>query len=264
MTSVLVYTVHKAASTFLHRLAADVCSELTIPYYSIYDDAYQESILDDSWACLIESKGHTACCFGPIRPREKKGPLQSIVPANVGRYSIVLHVRDPRDVLTSLFFSHVYSHRNVQGGFDPSVEQRERWETEGIDRFVIDRIPDFQERYRQLLPLLNANNVVLLKYEDLVTRYDRWLHGFLQAFSHIEPASKTLFFDLIKIPRSRSDIYDSLLDKYRHEFAVQEEDVHRHKRQVTPGDYKRKLSSSTITTLNREFEVALALLGYDD
>ena len=116
MRSVLVYTVHKAASTFLHKLSIEICSELSLPYYSINDSKYHQIILDQSWESFIENLAETSACFGPIRSREKKGEVQPLIPKNVGDYSIILHLRDPRDVLTSLYFSHVYSHSRKKGG----------------------------------------------------------------------------------------------------------------------------------------------------
>ena len=41
-----------------------------------------------------------------------------------------------------------------------------------------------------------------------------------------------------------------------------EEDIYSHKRQVTPGDHKRKLLPETIDRLNSEFGEVLDVLGY--
>jgi hypothetical protein len=41
------------------------------------------------------------------------------------------------------------------------------------------------------------------------------------------------------------------------------EDIYRHKRQVTPGDFRRKLSPSLQAQLSEAFETDLVFFGYE-
>ena len=99
MKGLLIYTVHKAASMFLHRLTNDLSKHIGFDYYSINKTEYFDQIKSISWKKFIESKPKNSC-FGPIRA----GAAEPSIPEELESYSIVLHLRDPRDVLVSLFF----------------------------------------------------------------------------------------------------------------------------------------------------------------
>lgn len=256
MKSVLIYTVHKAASMFIHSLSGDVANELNINYHSVNHRHEYDLIKQSSWRTFIED-GDREGCFGPIRA----GVDEPIFPTKLDDFSIVLHVRDPRDVLVSLFYSHTYSHKTRQGGFNPGDEKRKKWAEAGVDKYVTDMLPEYKRRYEMLIStLLNRENVVFVRYEELVSDYSKWLENFLIAFSHI---SKKRVLKLFTIPSSLKPVHQKLYQKNKNQFAVQAEDVHRHKRQVTPGDHKRKLKQETIDLLNEEFKDVLPALGYE-
>ncbi|HEB87777.1 MAG TPA: hypothetical protein ENI68_12305 [Gammaproteobacteria bacterium] len=259
MKSVLIYTVHKAASMFLHKLGADMGKRLELDTYSINNKKYYDQIKNSSWKLFIESTTGPSC-FGPIRAGEDVA--LPVFPDNMEKYSVVLHIRDPRDVLTSAYYSHAYSHV-VTDRFKPSSEQRKQWEEEGVDHFVINRIERVKKEYEELCThLLDKDNVVLIKYEDMVTNYEKWLKGFVSAFSEFEPRQKA-GIGLILGKNTHEKIYTTLYNKYKDDFLpAKEEDVYSHKRQVTPGDYARKLEKSTIETLNNEFSGVLTSLRY--
>jgi hypothetical protein len=256
--NVLLYTVHKAASMFLHRLTDEVAQELEIDYYSINDDKHYETIRQESWKTFIEDEDRTGC-FGPIRA----GTADPTIPQRLEAYSIVLHLRDPRDVLTSLYFSHTYSHAREPGKFHPSEQQRQQWEGAGIDEFVLDRAPKIHQRYQQLCSgLLGRDNVRFVKYEQLIAAYDEWLKTFLSAFAHVPLPSKRML-GIIGGTNSWPKLEKRLYEKHQHEFTVSSENVHAHKRQVVPGDHRRKLAPETIVQLNQQFGEILSLLQYD-
>lgn len=257
MKSVLIYTVHKAASMFLHRLTAEVAQEFGIPYYSINNDRDFETIKTASWKGFIEGGGRTGC-FGPIRA----GAAEPSVPDDLSSYRVILHLRDPRDVLTSLYFSHVYSHRRTPGQFNPSDEQRSRWEDGGIDEFVLANASKTRKAYRDLCStFLGKENVLLVKYESLTLNYAEWLDEFLSAFDHFEPRPRRLL-NVVGFASTLSRIRRRLYRKHRREFTVQQEDVQQHRRQITPGDHRRKLSTETIEQLNGHFRDVLEMLDY--
>lgn len=260
MKSVLIYTVHKAASMFLHKLGADIGKQLELDAYSINDKKYYDQIKNSSWKSFVESTTKPSC-FGPIRAGEDVA--LPVFPDHMEKYTVVLHIRDPRDVLTSAYYSHVYSHVTTDR-FKPSSDQRERWEEEGIDHFVINRVERVKKEYEELCArLLGKGNLTLVKYEDMVTDYGRWLEDFMSAFSAFEPRQKA-GMSLVLGKSTHEKIYSTLYNKYKDDFlpAKKDEDVYSHKRQVTPGDYARKLGKSTIETLNGEFSTILTSLDY--
>jgi len=48
------------------------------------------------------------------------------------------------------------------------------------------------------------------------------------------------------------------------DFQVDKEDISKHKRRVTPGDFMEKLAPETIMVLNEKFAAALACFGYPE
>jgi hypothetical protein len=260
MNSVLVYTVHKAASMFIHKLVTELANHLEFDVYSINDKNFHDKIKSISWRTFIETTAGPSC-FGPIRAGEDVA--QPVFLDDISNYSIVLHVRDPRDVLTSAYYSHTYSHV-ITDRFKPTTEQRKQWEEQGVDDFVINRIPRVKKEYEELCTrLVGKDNVTLVKYENMVTDYGSWLRAFMSSFSEFEPREKPIIGNLLG-KKTHEEVYTMIYKKYKGDFkpAKKEEDVYSHKRQVTPGDYKRKLMESTIDKLDDEFSLILSNLGY--
>ncbi len=257
MKKVLIYTVHKAASMFLHQLASAVSKELGIHHYSINNDHDYDAIMQQSWKNIIEDDANIGC-FGPIRALE----AMPNIPDNPELYSVILHLRDPRDVITSGFFSWLYSHPRSEGRFNPSAELLKEWEEEGIDNFVMKYTPSLKQRYCDLCStFFGKANVVFLKYEDMVLNYSVWLDQFLSAFAHFpvkahDPDKDTNNAKII------SSLHHTLYERFKDDFTVESENVYAHKRQVLPGDYARKLGNETVVQINRELRDILDLLQY--
>ncbi len=255
--SVLIYTVHKAASSFLERLTRKLTAHLGIEHHSAADRKNRKEIFDAGWGRFIES-GNKTGCFGPIR----LGAAEPSVPNDLEKYSIVVHMRDPRDILTSYYYSHTYSHN--RGLFDPGDAARQRWEKMGVDKYVLCKARGgFQTRWQPLVSeLYGKDNLLLLKYEELVTDYRSWLSQFLTAFSDwMSPKypEKSDQIDKRSLPYVEKFFYE----KFRDEFASpEEEDIYSHKRQVTPGDHCRKLKPQTVVELNAILGGMLSRLGY--
>ncbi|MFO0828264.1 MAG: hypothetical protein U0572_08950 [Phycisphaerales bacterium] len=243
---VLVYTLHKSASMFVHRVTQEMTEAFGFDYYSINFDQYRDDIWKTSWKAFIESKPRSGC-FGPIR----SGAAEPIVPSNFEDYSVLLHLRDPRDVLVSRFFWQTYRLGKAPGGMNPKEEERETWDGAGIDEFVLGEAPEFQRRYHVLTStFLGRPNVHLITYEQMVNAHGDWLRGFARAFEHRKSAAYA------------EDVCKRLVESHKGEFIQDEEDRYSHKRQIQPGDHQRKLKPQTIDRLNVEFAETLGHLGY--
>ena len=248
---------------FLHQLTIDVANEFGIDYYSINSKRYFDEIKQSSWKIFIENRlkenQSKPSCFGPIR----SGITDAIFPHPLSEYSIVLHLRDPRDVLTSFFFYSTYSHLKREKGFDPDTAPRKPWQDGEIDRFVLEQLPSFKARYQLLIStLLGNDNVKFVTYEDMVSNYSAWLDRFLSAFSQLDIASKHTLRPTV-VPDFIAQIRQNLFEKYKDEFVVPtEENIYRHKRIIKPGDHRHKLQPNTIEILNSEFSGILKSLSY--
>lgn len=243
---------------FVHKVATDLSSRLCLPCYSLNSETQKaELIRGRSWKFSIEKSDRPAC-FGPIRA----GAAEPIFPSSLDEYNIILHLRDPRDALVSLFFSHTYSHTRTPGRFNPSESERRGWEEGGVDAFVLQWLPEYCRRYQSLVShLLDRDNVTYLRYEDMIGNLEEWLGSFLSAFHHLNiPQRRALFR---KHPQTWEEMRSCLLQKFRNEFKIPKENVYRHKRQMLPGDYRRKLKPETIQKLSESLGPLLVRLGYE-
>jgi hypothetical protein len=74
------------------------------------------------------------------------GPIRFFVPTKaLGKASVILHLRDPRDVLVSMFYSYCYMHA---GEIEAQTGYRKEVAEAGIDRFVLDMVSEPFYGYR--------------------------------------------------------------------------------------------------------------------
>jgi hypothetical protein len=254
--NVVAFTTHKAGSMVLHRVLKDICQINNIRYYSPNEPAPNSLPFDSMFAgsdFIAKRNG----CFGPIRFFV---PTAALVNATA-----ILHLRDPRDVLTSMFFSYCFMHA---GEIEPHTGYRKEVAEAGIDKFVLDMVDENFDRYRgdygigsrykkyvgnvynryarYLSELVGKPHTVLVSYEEMVLEFASWLRRLLAAFALADPDATYAF----------------VAERHAESVKAQEEDIWSHKRKVTPGDYKEKLKPETIAKLNERFSAVLDSLGY--
>jgi tetratricopeptide (TPR) repeat protein len=236
--SVIVFTLHKCASVFIAEIFRKLSQESNITYIDLEGFYWLkgEKVPLNSIQKIFQPYGY---CYGPCRYFYN-------VP-NLEKYKIVVHLRDPRDILTSMYFSWAYSHAL------PSSESQKRWFLEfqkkisetGIDDFVISSTKELKNRFNAYFQhFLNQPNVLWVKYEDMVYDFRSW----------VEKVADFCAFEI------NQDVLNQLIENS--DFSVSQENVYAHKRQVLPGDHQRKLNVNTINHLNKEFEQALEILNY--
>jgi hypothetical protein len=253
--NVIAYTTHKAGSMVLHRVLKDICELNRLRYYSP-NESKTMLPFDRIFAghdFIARKRG----CFGPIR---------FFVPTRVlDAASIILHLRDPRDVLVSMFYSYCYMHA---GEIERHTGYRKAVAEAGIDRFVLDmvgaRFYEYRgdygigsrykthvgtvlDRYqRYLTELLDRANTSVVSYEEMVLAFPSWLEKIVSAFDLPDPGETRAV----------------VTARHANSVAAEEEDVWSHKRKVTPGDHREKLQPETIRQLDRIFATVLEKLGY--
>jgi len=142
---IIVFTLHKSASMFIHEQCEKLTKLCGISYYSPNNptmgmDAFQ--ILTNKKIWLNKSG-----CFGPIR-------FFVEVP-NIEDYAIILHLRDPRDVLVSMFYSYCFIH---PGKVQPNTSYRKAIAENGIDQFVLNKATNYPiwiEKFIEPFPLID-------------------------------------------------------------------------------------------------------------
>jgi hypothetical protein len=273
MKNVLIFTVHKAGSMFVHRLTDYLTHQLHMPYYSPNKGNFPD------YAALSVDLSHFSGKTGCIGPLRQYWPID-----NIDSYNVILHLRDPRDMLVSLFFMHTHRTpgprrwlRNAiraypypaiwqlsfkelldmlvlqakrlghLGGYQRMRAARTGILESGIDRFVMQQADEYYPRYATYCEkLLGKENVTLLRYEDMVLDFDRWFDEFTQPFGE----------------GAKSAISTLMMNRLRATFQMQGEDRKSHKRKVTPGDHREKLAPETIAALNERFSDILEALNY--
>jgi hypothetical protein len=270
--NIYVFTVNKAASMLLYELGKRLARHARMPFWSVNDGTFPEEGLAEDPNAFDGKHG----CFCPIRlytavPDDAEDGLHDEAPGFVkaarsaddaedgvcdeapgfvkaARSAAILHLRDPRDAITSEFYSLAYSHPPVPGKFNPTADMRRQWAEEGVDAHARTHADRWVGRYQIYIDrLLGRPNTTFLKYEQMVTDFPSWLRAFMAPFP-IDDADR---------------LHARLARKYRNNFSVKREDVYRQKRQVTPGDHKRKLQPDTIAFLNDKFAAILERLGYE-
>lgn len=195
--------------------------------------------LKATWDRFFDFPG---CLYGPHRNPKFLTKLE-----HIEQRKVLVMLRDPRDVLTSLYFSNAFSHAapgnpNRQEEFQ---SRRDRTRSLPIDEFVLSESKEWVGRYEQFCHFLKLYpNCALLRYESMIGDFPAWLR---QVFRYwglpLAPEILTKF-------EQRSD------------FKVDKENIHSHKRQVAAGDHRRKLGSATVAELTEQFEEVLSFLGY--
>lgn len=163
------------------------------------------------------------------------------------RIRLIIQIRDPRDCLTSSYFSRAISHVPPKNPLKRAefMQKRENAVSQTIDEYVLNRIKEYQLRLDVIRELVEKHpDVLLLKYEDMVENTDIWL---------------TSVADFLGQPLTGS-LESRLTDKL--DFTVDGENPSQHKRQVTPGDHLRKLQRETISQLNSLAESQLTYFQY--
>lgn len=253
--SIVVFTLHKSASMLIHNLCNKLSQDAGIRYVSpnIANSGIDARVLlnnKEIWRSL-------GTCFAPVR-------FYVDVP-NIEEYQIILHLRDPRDVLVSMYYSYCFIHKGeIQG----NTGYRKEIADQGIDHFVLhmaneqkpkikgdygtgahvaDATGNLLKRYSDYIDhILGRNNATLVKYEEMVTDFPGWLGKFVAPFPL----------------KDKKAAVDELVALSPQIFPARTQDVMHHVRHITPGDHKNKLKAETIDELNHIFKDVLDALNY--
>jgi len=168
------------------------------------------------------------------------------LPDYAGGRTVVL-VRDPRDALTSFYFSMAYSHVPPGTADSPDLlrafeVRRDRARATTIDDFVLREAPGHVRLIRRILK--NAPRARLYRYEEIIFDKQAWTADMVEYLGLTAPPR------LISNVVARNDVVpatDAPLEHIRH---------------VTPGDHRDKLRLETIAALDTMFARLMKKMGY--
>lgn len=250
--SILFFTLHKCASVYVKDLLFELAEDVGMTPINfggyLWKSAKSPKELEEQLKKAFKPVGYF---YGPFRETSLLPQMQDLggyrLINNLDSYKILLMLRDPRDVLTSKYFSMAYSHHIPELQKEKMLAKREDALKTTIDEFVTSRsqMNEFLKKYSEYSKeLMDRPNVLFVKYEDMVNDFETWLNSVI----------KFLELDVSK------EKVNKIVSKA--DFTVDKEDIHSHKRQVTPGDHQRKLKPETIEVLNSEFGEILDKFGY--
>ncbi len=229
--SAFAFSLHKAGSVLLDKVMAQLAKAGGVPAINFPSDAFRQGLTEglfprDAISPILMRDGYMFTGFRA---------LQSFIPdeALAGRRKLLL-IRDPRDMLVSLYFSHRYSHYVPSKGpaRDTLLTSRADVDAVDIDTFVLSERAEFiAKNYRAYMRTVGPDWRVY-RYEDVVFRKREWL------------ADMAAYLDLPIGKRRLNKIAD------KNDVRPEKEDVRAHVRQVTPGNYRRHLQAETISILD--------------
>ncbi len=242
-----VFALHKSGSVLLNRIIEDVASIADVPVFNFPELLFENGIrfqdLKEMPEDLFDSEGMIYSGFRLF----PKDPCKLNL-GNGGK--AILMVRDPRDILVSMYFSMKGSHAVPKSGKsrEKMLKIRESAEAVSIDEFVragSDRLRKKFLRYHKVLIESGQVETRIFRYEDVIFEKARWVRDIAD------------FLDLA-VPGNELDSIAS-----RHDIRPEKENPSAHIRRVAPGDYLEKLSPDTIDFLNQELGETVRAFGYE-
>jgi len=241
--SVVFITMHKAGSVIANEILASLLGPEGLVHVNFATNAFDLGVREQPYCAervhLLRTPGYY---FGAFRQTTSDwfGDLSS--------NRLIFQIRDPRDCIVSLYFSYRYSHPEPgNGSVTPLFDSlRKEARQSNIDEYAIKKIDEYLKRFRIINSLMDKfQNHILVRYEDMVLCFRQWLSD-ISDFLGVNPSQETLGA-LMKLAN----------------FDVAKEDVNLHKRQVTPGDFSRKLAPETQKKLTEAFSCYLEKFRYN-
>jgi len=245
--SILHFSVNKAATQYTRTIMMRCAQENGLIPVSMsayawnYDFPYlfeQTAEENQAYVHIFHPKGYLYTVFG--------GFVDGI--PHLDRYLKVIMVRDPRDVVVSEYFSYAFSHpiSPVPQKAEEIKKLRKRLQNMTLDQYAKESTLILKERFQKYVVLCQQDPMVcVLKYEDMIADFPSWLENL------------TTHCQLTISPSLKASLIESSNNAKK-----TKENIRSHRRQVTPGDHRRKLKPDTIAELNDILAEVMDYFGY--
>lgn len=228
-TSVVLFTVNKAASMYVHRMLRWIAephgllqADLTGWFATSSGNMFRHFKDPESMQKLFRPKGFF---YAALRdPCDIPGPE---------RFRIVVVLRDPRDVLTSKYYSQGFSHAVIN---ERVHARRKHVVRQTIDTFVLEHAPGLLKSYQRYVDQYDGKPYALITtYEKMTADLPGWLNAIVQHTGLTE----------------HPEAIQRVLDHAKNVKATG--DKSKHIRVARSGDHQERLQPATIAELDRMF-----------
>jgi hypothetical protein len=265
---------HKCASSWIDGILKQVCEELQLKYFHANSPGQFEFDL----VKLVETNKIDFFSYKNTNYDYIK-PLKSFKGFHV--------VRDPRDIVVSGYFSHLYSHPTQ--GWNQLIHHREKLKTLSKEAGLLAEMEFSQNVFEEMYNWnYQLDNVMEIKMEELTLEpYNK----FMEIFQYLEILNKDtkiksqfsyIFSMAVKKLQKRflkSEFFNASLklplDKalaivYDHDFQKKtkgrkqgEEDIKSHYRKGVAGDWQNHFNQQHIDFFKARYNNLLLKLGYE-
>ncbi|GGG23846.1 hypothetical protein GCM10010964_10020 [Caldovatus sediminis] len=243
--SVLAFGMMKGGSTLLFDLLAALAPAAGLAWFSLNDHLFRigvrEAEAPQEAARLFLPRGY---CYGGFRDWPPH-PIPIL-----GTARAVWLLRDPRDMLVSLYHSTVRSHRIPDAGADGRehymAELRRRAQAMTLAEFCRSRVGVYQRMFERFLAsgLTERPNLRVYRYEDVIFRKREWVDDLCDWYGWRIPA---------RVRRAAAERFDLLPDT---------PDPDAHVRRVWPGSHRLELAAEDVAFLDGALAGPLRRFGY--
>ncbi|MEL7500111.1 MAG: sulfotransferase domain-containing protein [Planctomycetota bacterium] len=245
-----VHSLHKSGTMFLYKFFKQLSERQSYQFLSAnnsppeyYDAASLQQQIDQ-----VEGSSTTTVCRAPIRSFELDQFALNEREFELASHKRIFHLRDPRDMLVSEYYSFGWTHpTEQQKGLE---SRRQEIQQMSVDEYVVTQAEvctwPVDQKYAPLANYeFDLEHELVVTYEQMVTSFYKWCYAILN------------FLDV----KHAAWLTAKLAWKYRNEFKVAGESL-KHKRRIKPGDHRDKLDPKSISILNERFETILKRFGY--
>ena len=244
--SVLAFSFAKAGSTLLYDILHVLSPAAGLVYFSIEDQLFAQNVSPVRRPTQIGNiLNPTGYCFGGFR----QFPAFPVPILHSSR--VVFLVRDPRDMITSLYFSMLRSHvvpqsETAGGAREEMLATRRQLQHTDINDYAIDAIRTYVRMFEGYIAqgFHWRPNVAIYRYEDVIFQKAEWIADICDWYGWSLPQ------ETIRSVVSQVDI------------EPDGERPDEHVRQVTPGNHKKHLRPETIRAINQALGEYMRLFGY--
>ena len=235
--SAYLFSFHKSGSTLMDSMVQHYCRKLGVPTFSLFNSAFDsgvptDEVMDDAQVCFSKT--------GRIYTGFRHYPWFDL--ALTGAPCILL-VRDPRDMLVSMYYSISKSHMVPNKHFK-FLKRRKEAASMNVDEFALEKADQYLHSFRKYQQKLPVDTLTTYRYEDVIYTKEAWLTDLVKKLS---------------LPQDKA-----LVQKIAQQFDIfpEQEEQDKHIRQVHPGNYKTKLRPQTIEMISECLEEFLQHYNY--